>query len=53
MENMFNLTPVQALVVLAMQAWMFIVFPVIVIKKINRLTDLVESQVYEEEPEEE
>jgi len=44
MENMFNLTPVQSFIVLALNAWIFVIFPVLVIKKLNYMTTLLESQ---------
>ncbi len=46
MENTINLsvTPFQALLALAFQAWM-IVFPIILIRKINYLTDLLHEHI--------
>ena len=52
MENIFQLSPVQSFVILALNVWIFIVFPIIVIKKINYLTALLEHQVYGENQEE-
>jgi len=51
MENIFHLTPAQSLFVLALNAWMFIIFPVLVIRKINYLTALLESQFEQGEQE--
>jgi len=44
MGNIFNLTPLQSLFVLALNAWIFVIFPVIFIKKLNYMTDLMEGQ---------
>ena len=50
MENAISVTisPVQMLLSLAFQAWI-IVFPIILIKKINYLIALIESDRYEED----
>ena len=50
MENILNLTPGQLILAMALQAWTLVIFPVIVIRKLNYLTALVES-FYEEEGE--
>ena len=49
METVFNLTPSQSFFFLALNAWIFIIFPVIVIKKLNYLTQILESHLYEED----
>lgn len=51
MENSINLsvTPLQALLALAFQVWM-IVFPIILIRKINYLTDLLQEHLDEQSP---
>ncbi len=38
-----NLTPLQALLSLAFQIWI-VVFPIILIRKINYLTDIIQEQ---------
>ncbi|MDE1920976.1 MAG: hypothetical protein KGJ09_02745 [Candidatus Omnitrophica bacterium] len=50
MDNTINLsvTPFQALLALAFQVWM-IVFPVILIRKINYLTDLLHEHLDEDQ----
>ena len=50
MENSINvsITPIQALLGLVFQIWI-IVFPIILIRKLNYLTSLVSSQTYEED----
>ncbi len=47
MENSItvNLTPLQVLLSLAFQIWI-VVFPIILIRKINYLTDLIQDQLY-------
>lgn len=46
MDNAINLsvTPFQALLALAFQVWM-VVFPIILIRKINYLTDLLHEHI--------
>ena len=48
MENSINLsvTPFQAILALAFQVWM-IVFPILLIRKINYLTDLLHEHLDE------
>ena len=48
MENSINLsvTPFQAYLALAFQVWM-IVFPILLIRKINYLTDLLQEHLDE------
>lgn len=45
MENSItvNLTPLQAILSLAFQIWI-VVFPIILIRKINYLTDIIQEQ---------
>ena len=52
MENSINLsvTPFQAILALAFQVWM-IVFPILLIRKINYLTDLLHEHLDEHKPE--
>lgn len=47
MENSIsvNLTPLQVFLSLAFQIWI-VAFPIILIKKINHLTALIEDQLY-------
>jgi hypothetical protein len=51
MENTINLsvTPFQAILALAFQVWM-IVFPILLIRKINYLTDLLHEHLDEPKP---
>jgi hypothetical protein len=44
MENLLNLSPVQIFFALALNAWMFVIFPIIVLRKINYMTELLEAQ---------
>jgi hypothetical protein len=45
MENPvnFSVTPLQALLAVAFQVWL-IAFPIIIIRKLNRLTNLLEEK---------
>lgn len=53
MESMLSqVTPLQMIVMFVIQIWVVVIFPVIVIRKLNYLSELVESQ-FEEEPTEE
>ena len=51
MENSINLsvTPIQAVLALVFQVWM-IVFPILLIRKINYLTDLLQEHLDEHKP---
>ena len=51
MENSINLsvTPFQAVLALVFQVWM-IVFPILLIRKINYLTDLLHEHLDEPKP---
>ena len=52
MENVLNqLTPLQTLFVLGLHAWIFVIFPLLVLKKLNYMTDLLESQFEDENQE--
>ncbi|MDP2653894.1 MAG: hypothetical protein Q8Q08_07680 [Candidatus Omnitrophota bacterium] len=54
MEQMLGLTPqqymVQSMIATGLMIWMFVIFPVIVIRKLNYLTALLEAQ-YEDDTE--
>ncbi len=52
MENSISISvsPIQALLALAFQIWI-VVFPIILIRKLNYLTALITSQGYDEEGE--
>jgi len=52
MENILNLSPVQAFFVVLLNAWIFVIFPLIVIRKLNYLTELLESQCQGDAPDE-
>lgn len=51
MESVLALSPLQQFLIVAMHAWMFFIFPIWVIRKLNNITNLLEVQVYEEEDE--
>ena len=36
-----TLSPIQAVLALAFQAWIFVIFPVIIIRKLNYMTNLL------------
>ncbi len=49
MESMLSqITPVQMFFMFAIQIWVVVIFPVIVFRKLNYLTQLVESQFEDE-----
>ena len=52
MENLLQMTPLQLSIALAINIWMFVIFPVIVIRKLNYLTEILESQYYSDENQE-
>ena len=49
MENLLQMTPLQFSIALAINVWMFVIFPVIVIRKLNYMTAILESQYYRDE----
>lgn len=51
METILHLTPLQTFFALAVNLWMFIIFPLIVIRKINHITEILESQLESDQPE--
>ena len=53
MENTINvnLTPLQVILSIAFQIWI-VVFPIIIIRKLNYLTDIMQSKNYSNEREE-
>ncbi|MFH1360530.1 MAG: hypothetical protein ABIJ41_05780 [Candidatus Omnitrophota bacterium] len=45
MENLsVSVTPFQMIIAFLLQVWMFILFPIIIIRKLNYLTELLRSQ---------
>ena len=52
MENLLQMTPIQFSIALAINIWMFVIFPVIVIRKLNYLTAIIEDQYYSDEEQE-
>ena len=52
MENILQMTPLQFSIALAINVWMFVIFPVIVIRKLNYMTQILESQYYSDETQE-
>ena len=50
MENLtLNLNPLQLALGFAMEIWLMVIFPIIIICKINYLTALVEQQLQPED----
>ncbi|MFP4472244.1 MAG: hypothetical protein ACLFPX_00030 [Candidatus Omnitrophota bacterium] len=49
MENVFSFTPLQQVVILMINVWMFAIFPILVLKKLNYISDLLEAQFEDEE----
>ena len=54
MENLttLSMTPLQFAIQLAITVWMFVIFPIIVIRKLNYMTDILEAQYYADENQE-
>ena len=46
------MTPLQFAIALAINIWMFVVFPIIVIRKLNYMTQILEAQYYSQEDQE-
>ncbi|MCR4337474.1 MAG: hypothetical protein NUV91_06685 [Candidatus Omnitrophica bacterium] len=51
MDNVLHLTTGQAFILVALYLWIFIIFPVIVIRKLNYMTSLLEAQFSDEDEE--
>jgi len=52
MENFLQMSPLQFAIALAINIWMFVIFPVIVIRKLNYMTQILEAQYYSQEDQE-
>ena len=49
MEAMLGqISPIQMFIMFVVQIWVVVIFPIMVLRKINYLTELVESQFEEE-----
>ena len=49
MEAMLGqISPMQMIIMFAIQLWVVVIFPIMVFRKLNYLTELVESQFEEE-----
>jgi hypothetical protein len=49
MESLLQMTPLQFAIALAINIWMFVIFPIIVIRKLNYMTQILEAQYYRDE----
>ena len=49
MENLLQMTLPQIAIALAINVWMYVIFPVIVIRKLNYMTQILEAQYYNED----
>ena len=49
MESLLQMTPLQFAIALAINIWMFVIFPVLVIRKLNYMTQILEAQYYRDE----
>ncbi len=45
MDAIAQLSTAQKLIIVALYAWVFIIFPVMVLRKLNYLTSLLESKM--------
>ena len=52
MEALLQMTPLQFAIALAINIWMFVIFPLIVIRKLNYMTQILEAQYYSDESQE-
>ena len=51
MNSVIQLTPVQTVFILVIQIWIFVIFPVLVLRKLNYMTSLLEARYYEDQDE--
>jgi len=49
MDGVLSFTPEQIILTLAIYIWMFVIFPVLVLRKLNHITNLLEAQVYDDD----
>jgi len=49
MENVLSLTPGQQIFIVIVNAWMFVIFPVLVLRKLNYISSLLETQMSEDD----
>ena len=52
MEKALSFTLIQQVIIFILQAWVFIGFPVLVLRKLNYIASLLETQIYEDDEEE-
>ena len=52
MDSLLQMSPLQFAIALAINIWMFVIFPVIVIRKLNYMTQILEAQYYSDENQE-
>jgi len=50
MEQLLNLSPGQTVFLFMIQAWVLVIFPVMVIRKLNYIAALLESQLEDDAP---
>lgn len=51
MENLLNLSPAQIMLGFVLNIWIFVIFPIMVLKKLNYMSGLLEGLYSEEEEE--
>jgi hypothetical protein len=53
MDNVLNLTPtpMQLMFAALLQIWLYVIFPVLILRKLNYMRDLLEGLYDENEPE--
>jgi len=52
MESVLTLTPAQQILIVAVQLWLVVFFPLLILRKLNHISNLLEIQVYQDEEEE-
>ncbi len=51
MENVLALTPAQQMLFVAIQLWLVVFFPLLILRKLNHISSLLEMQIYQDEEE--
>ncbi len=49
MESVLTFTPAQQILIVAIQLWLVVFFPLLILRKLNHICNLLEIQVYQDE----
>jgi len=49
MESVLTFTPAQQVLIVVIQLWLVVFFPLLILRKLNHICNLLEIQVYQDE----